>query len=67
MSRETLGWALYAVFMIWLIARIWRQTGEANRRQALLDEMRQREHDRPKPPRRYVSGGGVINRERTSS
>lgn len=58
MSRETIGWSLYGLVMCWLIVRIWRQTGEANRRQALLEEMRQREHDRPKPPRRFVSSPG---------
>ena len=57
-KHETIGWTLYALLMVWMISRIWKQTGEANRRQALLDEMRQREQDRYKPPRRYVSGRG---------
>jgi threonine/homoserine/homoserine lactone efflux protein len=54
--RHVVGWTLYVAFLLWLAVRIWKQTGEANQRQALLEEMRQREHDRPKPPRRYVAG-----------
>jgi hypothetical protein len=52
---RVLGWTVYGLFLAWLFWRIWRQTGEANARQELLDEMRQREHDRHKPPRRYVA------------
>lgn len=58
MSPERIGWAIYAIVVIAILIAAWRKDLELSERKALLDEMRQREHDRPKPPRRYVSGVG---------
>ena len=58
MSPERIGWAIYAIVVIAILIAAWRKDVELSERKALLDEMRRREHDRPKPPRRYVSGPG---------
>ena len=53
-TPERIGWAIYAIVVIAILIAAWRKDLELSERKALLDEMRRREHDRPKPPRRYV-------------
>jgi hypothetical protein len=57
-TPERIGWTVYAIVVIAILIAAWRKDIELSERKALLDEMRQREHDRPKPPRRYVSRPG---------